>query len=77
MVHSSHRMYKEEEGRRIAAVEAFQVVDKSNQDLKAKLIEAKKERKSATAALDNVERQAGSQQKLLHNAEDQLAASKE
>lgn len=41
------------------------------------MIEAEKERKSATAALDNVERQVKSQQKLFHNAEDQLAASKE
>ena len=45
MVNSSHCMYKEEEGRRIAAVEAFQVAEKSNHDLKAKLIEAEKEKK--------------------------------
>ena len=30
MVSSSHSMYKEEEGRQIAAVEAFQVAEKSN-----------------------------------------------
>ena len=45
MVNSSHCMYKEEEGRRIAAMEAFQVAEKSNHDLKAKLIEAEKEKK--------------------------------
>ena len=77
MVSSFHRMYKEDEGRRIAVVEAFQVVEKSNQDLKAKLIEAERERKSAAATLDNVKRQAEGQRVLLHNAEDQLAASKE
>ena len=77
MVNSSHCMYKEEEGRRIAAMEAFQVAEKSNHDLKAKLIEAEKEKKSATTALDNVEKQAEGQWVLLHNAEDQLAASKE
>ena len=45
MVNSFHCMYKEEEGRRIAAMEAFQVAEKSNHDLKAKLIEAEKEKK--------------------------------
>ena len=30
---------KEEEGRRIAAAEAFHVAEKSNQELKSKLIE--------------------------------------
>ena len=77
MVSSSHHMYKKEEGRQIAAVKAFQVVEKSNQDLKAKLIEEKRERKSTAAALDNIERQAEGQRVLLHNAEDQLAASKD
>ena len=77
MVNSSYRMYKEEEGRRIATVEAFHVVGKSNQDLMAKLTEEEKERKSAAAALDNIERQGEGQQILLRNAEDQLAASKE
>ena len=45
MVNSFHCMYKEEEGRRIAAMEAFQVAEKSNHDLKAKLIEVEKEKK--------------------------------
>ena len=56
MVNSSHQMYKEEEGRRIAAVEAFHVAEKSNQDLMVELTEEEKERKSAAAVLDNVER---------------------
>ena len=38
-------------------MDAFHVAEKSNQDLKAKLIEAERERKSAAATLDNVERQ--------------------
>ena len=58
-------------------MDAFYVAEKSNQDLKAKLIEAKWERKSATIALDNVEGQAKGQRVLLRNAKDQLAASKE
>ena len=35
MVNYSHRKMKEEEGRRIATVDAFQVVEKSNQELRA------------------------------------------
>ena len=45
MVGSSHRMYKEEDGRQIAAVEAFQVAEKSIKDLKAKFTEEERERK--------------------------------
>ena len=58
-------------------MDAFYVAEKSNQDLKAKLIEAKWERKSATIALDNVEGQAKGQRVLLRNAKDQPTASKE
>ena len=59
------------------AVNAFHVVEKSIQELKSKLIEEERERKSATAALDNAERQVEGQHVLLHNVKDQLAASKE
>ena len=67
---------KEEEGRRNASVEAFNVAEKSNQELKKKLLEEERERKSATTALDSVEKQAESQRMLFRNAGDQLAASK-
>ena len=70
-------MMKEKEGRQITTVDAFHMVEKSNQNLKAKLIKAKFERKSVVAALDNVEKQAEGQRVLLRNAEDQLAASEE
>ena len=66
----SHRKMKEEEGRRIAAVEAFQVAEKSVKELKTRLQEEEKERKSTTTALDTAERQAESQRLLLHNTED-------
>ena len=56
MVNYSHRKMKEEEGRRIAVVGAFHVVEKSIQELKSKLIEEERERKSVTVALDSVER---------------------
>ena len=68
---------KQKEERRIIVMDAFYVAEKSNQDLKAKIIEAKWERKSATTALDNVERQTKGQRVLLRNAEDQLTTSKE
>ena len=52
------------------------MAEKSNQDLKAKLIKAERERKSVAAALDNVERQVEGQWVFLCNAKDQLASSK-
>ena len=42
---------------RIAAVDAFQVAEKSNKDLKAKLAEEEKERKFVVAALSNAVKQ--------------------
>ena len=51
MVNYSHQKMKEEEGMRIAAVDTFQVAEKSNKDLKAKLAEEEKERKFVAAAL--------------------------
>ena len=46
----------EEEGRRNAAVEAFQVADKSIQELKRKLQEEEKERNYAVASLESAEK---------------------
>ena len=77
MVSSYHQLFKEEEGRRIAAVEAFQVAEKSNEDLKSKLTKEEKERKFVAAAPQNIEKQAKNQRLLLHSAEDQLATCKE
>ena len=77
MVNYSYRQMKEEEGTRIAAMEAFHVAEKSNQELKSKLTEAERDRKSVEVALDNAKRQAEGQRVLLRQAKDQLAASKE
>ena len=57
-------------------MKAFNVAKKSNQELKKKLLEEERERKSVAIALDSAEKQAKSQRVLLHNAEDQLAGSK-
>ena len=54
-----------EEGRRIAAVESFNVANKRINKLKNKLTEAEKDKNSAEAALDSIERQAEGQQVLL------------
>ena len=67
---------KEEEGRRNAAVEAFNVVERSNQELRKKLQGEEKERKYVVIALKNAEKQAKNQRLLLHSAKDQLASSK-
>ena len=47
---------KEEKFRRIAIVKAIEVVEKRLQELNAKLIEVEREKKSANAALEGVER---------------------
>lgn len=77
MVSSYHQLFKEEEGGRIAAVEAFQVAEKSNKDLKSKLTKEEKERNFVAAAPQNTEKQAKNQRLLLCSAEDQLATCKE
>ena len=77
MVNYSHRRMKEEEGRRIAVEDAFQVAEKSNKDLKAKLAKEENERKFVATALSRAEKQVESQQLVLRSVEDQLVASKE
>ena len=66
----------EEERRRNATVEAFSMAEKSNQELKKKLLKVEKERKYAVATLESTEKQAESQKLLLRTAEDNLATSK-
>ena len=65
IVISSHKAMKEEEGRRIAAMKAFELAKKNSQYLNAKLVEADWGKKSVEAALDRVERQAEAQRKQL------------
>ena len=51
-------MMKDEEARRIIAMEAFRVADKKSQELTAKLTESERDKKSIMAALDGAEKQA-------------------
>ena len=65
MVNFSYRQMKEEEGRYIAAVDAFNVVEQKIQELTTKLNKADRDKKSAEVALQGAERQAESQCKQL------------
>ena len=59
------------------AVEAFRVAEKSVQELKIKLAEAKRDKKSVDTALERAKRQCEGQQKQLRQTEVQLSASNE
>ena len=50
-------MMKDEEARRIAAMEVFRVAERKTQELTIKLTEAEREKKSAEAALDGAKKQ--------------------
>ena len=67
---------KEEEGRHNATMKAFNVAEKRINEMKNKMAEVKRDKKSVETALDNAERQAEGQRVLLCQAEDQLATSK-
>ena len=58
-------------------MQTLAIAENSNADLKKKLAAKEQARKSADLALEGAEREAESQRKLTHEANDQLAASKE
>ena len=58
-------------------MQSFNIADQSNKDLRKKLIEEEKARKSADLTLESVHKQAEEQRLLLHDANEQLASSKE
>ncbi|KAK9989055.1 hypothetical protein SO802_029294 [Lithocarpus litseifolius] len=64
------------ESRRVAVVKAFEVAKKKSQDLVTKLAEAERDKKSAKAALDVVERRLRPNKNQLRQAEDELVAAK-
>ena len=51
-------------------MDAFHVAEKSVQELKSKMVEKERERKSVATALDSTERQAEGQRVPFCNAED-------
>ena len=76
MANSCSRQLEDERARRVAVVEAFNIVDQFTQDLRNKLQEEERARRSADLALKGAQKQAQAQRLLLRKAEDQLAATK-
>ena len=61
----------------MAAMESFNIADQSNKDLRNKLNEEERARRSADSALEGAQKQAEDQRLLLHDAKEQLVSSKE
>ena len=76
MANSCNRQLEDERNRRVAAVEAFNIADQSTQDVRNKLKEEEKARRSADLALESAQKQAEDQRTLCRKAKDQLAAAK-
>ena len=68
---------KDEEGRRIAVVEGFNMAKKRIKELNTKLTKADRKIKSIEAALEGAESQAETQCKQVRQAKDELVAAKE
>ena len=56
MANSCSRQLEDERNMRVAAVEAFDIVDQSTQDLRNKLKDEEKVRKSADSALESAQK---------------------
>ena len=77
MSNSLSQQLEEERKWRAATVQTLTIAENSNTDLKKRLTVEEQARKTADTALEGAERQAESQRKLAHEANDQLAASNE
>ena len=73
----AHAQLKDEEARRVVAVQTLAIVEKRIKDLVTKLARADRERKCAEAALAGVEKQAENQCLQLRKVEEQFAVAKE
>ena len=65
----------DERKRHVQAVQLFNIADQNIKNLRKKLAEEEKARKSVDVALEGAERQAEEQRQLLREAKDQLASS--
>ena len=65
----------DERKRRVQAIQLFNIADQNIKNLRKKLAEEEKARKSVDVALEGAERQAEEQRQLLREAKDQLASS--
>ena len=70
ITNSCYQQLDEERKRRATAVQTLAIAENSNADLKKKLAVKEQARKSADLALEGAERQAESQRKLTHEAND-------
>ena len=61
----------------MAAVDAFNIANQSNKDLRKKLKEEEQARKSVHSTLESTQKQAEDQRLLLRDAKEQLVSSKE
>ena len=76
MANSCSSQLEDERTKQVAAVEAFKIADQSTQDLRNKLEEEEKARRSADSTLESAQRQTKDQRILCRKAKDQLAAAK-
>ena len=77
ITNSGYRQLDDERNRRMAAVESFNIANKSNKDLRKKLKEEEQGWRSTDSALKGAQKQAEDQRLLLRDAKEQLASSKE
>ena len=76
MANSCSKQLEDERNKCVATVEAFNIADQSTQDLRNKLKDEEKARRSVESALEGAQKQAEDQRLLLCKAEDQLTAAK-
>ena len=77
MTNSLYQQLDDKRKRKVAAVQTLAVAENSNTDLKKKLTAEEQAQKNANSTLEGAERQVESQRKLVREATDQLATSKE
>ena len=73
-VDEAHAQIKDEEARRVVAIQTLAIAEKRIKDIVTKLAEADREKKSIKAG---TEKQAEDQRLQLHKAEEQHAVAKE
>ena len=77
MYHSVSQQLDDKRKRRSTTMQTLTIAENSNANLKQKLKAEEQAKKSAEAALKGAETKAESQRKLMNEAKEQLAISKE
>ena len=76
MANSCSKQLEDDRNKCVVTVEAFNIADQSTQDLRNKLKDEEKARRSVESALEGAQKQAKDERLLLCKAEDQLTAAK-